>query len=240
MYLAIDFGNTKTKYFLFSDEEIIGKGNFYNNLNIKEIEEVCEKNEIDAIIYANVSKYNYNDLKKISKAKLVFEVNENLKLPFKNRYKTRVTLGPDRIGLVCGAIKKYPDTNVLVIDLGSCITYDFITSNKIYKGGAITPGFNMRYKSLNEYTGKLPMIDFNVPKRYNGDSTFESIHSGIYYGILDEIRGRINYYEKKFDTIKVIITGGDSNKLSKRLKNRIFADSNFIGEGLFYLLEFNL
>ena len=98
----------------------------------------------------------------------------------------------------------------------------------------------MRYRSLNHYTSELPMLEFNVPKDYNGNSTFESIHSGIYYGIIDEIQGRIDFHKKKFKHLKVILTGGESNKLSIRLKSGIFADSNFIGEGLLYLLKFNL
>ena len=98
----------------------------------------------------------------------------------------------------------------------------------------------MRYKSLNQHTSKLPKLDFNIPKNHNGNSTFESIHSGIYFGIIDEIKGRIDFYKKRFKNLKVILTGGDSNKLPNSLKSGIFADSNFIGEGLLYLLKFNL
>ena len=240
MYLTIDIGNTNTKFFLFSDEKLIEKGNFQNEKGIKAIQHVCNSNQIDAIIYSNVSNGKQNGLKRIFRNYIVYEVNNNLKLPFKNKYKTALSLGSDRISLVCSAINKYPNKDVLIIDLGTCITYDFISSAKIYKGGAITPGFMMRYRSLNHYTSELPMLEFNVPKDYNGNSTFESIHSGIYYGIIDEIQGRIDFYKKKFKHLKVILTGGDSNKLPNRLKSGIFADSNFIGEGLLYLLKFNL
>ena len=240
MYLAIDIGNTNTKFFLFSDEKLIEKGNFPNERKIKAIEEVCASYKIGAIIYSNVSNSQNDDLKRVFRNYLVYEVSNNLKLPFINEYKDVLNLGSDRIGLVCAAIKKYPNKDVLVIDLGTCITYDFISSTKIYQGGAITPGFMMRYKSLNLYTSKLPMLDFNIPKKYNGNSTFESIHSGIYFGIIDEIKGRIDFYKKRFKNLKVILTGGDSNKLPNSLKSGIFADSNFIGEGLLYLLKFNL
>ena len=240
MYLAIDIGNTNTKFFLFSDEKLIEKGNFPSERKIKAIEEVCASYKIGAIIYSNVSNSQNDDLKRVFRNYLVYEVSNNLKLPFINEYKDVLNLGSDRIGLVCAAIKKYPNKDVLVIDLGTCITYDFISSTKIYQGGAITPGFMMRYKSLNLYTSKLPMLDFNIPKKYNGNSTFESIHSGIYFGIFDEIKGRIDFYKKRFKNLKVILTGGDSNKLPNSLKSGIFADSNFIGEGLLYLLKFNL
>ena len=240
MYLTIDIGNTNTKFFLFSHEKLIEKGNFQNGKGTKAIQHVCSSNQIDAIIYSNVSNDKQNGLKRIFRNYIVYEVNNNLKLPFKNKYKTALSLGSDRISLVCSAINKYPNKDVLIIDLGTCITYDFISSAKIYRGGAITPGFMMRYRSLNYYTSELPMLEFNVPKDYNGNSTFESIHSGIYYGIIDEIQGRIDFYKKKFKHLKVILTGGDSNKLPNRLKSGIFADSNFIGEGLLYLLKFNL
>ena len=240
MYLAIDIGNTNTKFFLFSDEKLIEKGNFPNERKIKAIEEVCTNYKIGAIIYSNVSNSQNDDLKRVFRNYLVYEVSNNLKLPFINEYKDVLNLGSDRIGLVCAAIKKYPNKDVLVIDLGTCITYDFISSTKIYQGGAITPGFMMRYKSLNQYTSKLPKLDFNIPKNYNGNSTFESIHSGIYFGIIDEIKGRIDFYKKRFKNLKVILTGGDSNKLPNSIKSGIFADSNFIGEGLLYLLKFNL
>ena len=240
MYLAIDIGNTNTKFFLFSDEKLIEKGNFPSERKIKAIEEVCASYKIGAIIYSNVSNSQNDDLKRVFRNYLVYEVSNNLKLPFINEYKDVLNLGSDRIGLVCAAIKKYPNKDVLVIDLGTCITYDFISSTKIYQGGAITPGFMMRYKSINLYTSKLPMLDFNIPKKYNGNSTFESIHSGIYFGIIDEIKGRIDFYKKRFKNLKVILTGGDSNKLPNSIKSGIFADSNFIGEGLLYLLKFNL
>ena len=240
MYLTIDIGNTNTKFFLFSDDRLIEKGNSENEIGTKAILEIFKKHKIDAVIYSNVSGYNQSGLKKIFKNYKVYNVNKNLKLPFTNEYKPQSSLGSDRIALICAAINKYPNKHILIIDLGTCITYDFVSSDKIYLGGAITPGLMTRYKSLNIFAADLPVLDFKFPEKYYGNSTFESVHSGIYYGIIDEIKGRIDYYKKKFKHLEVILTGGDSYKLSNSLKNTIFADSNFIGEGLLYLLKFNL
>ena len=127
-----------------------------------------------------------------------------------------------------------------MIDLGSCITYDFVSQEKTYKGGAISPGFEMRYKALNTFTGKLPLLSAKIPENPEGNSTIDSIHSGVYFGVLDEIIARIEYYQEEFGSLTVILTGGDANKLPKTLKNTIFAHSNFLAAGMLHLLKLNI
>ena len=127
-----------------------------------------------------------------------------------------------------------------MIDLGSCITYDFVSKENTYKGGAISPGFEMRYKALNRFTVKLPMLSAKIPENPEGNSTIDSIHSGVYFGVLDEIIGRIKYYQEEFGALTVILIGGDANKLPKTLKNTIFAHSNFLAEGMLHLLKLNI
>jgi len=163
-----------------------------------------------------------------------------MQLPFKNNYKSPESLGSDRIVLAAAACKNYPHTNVLIIDLGTCITYDFLSSDKVYQGGAISPGFEMRYKGLHHFTGSLPHLDWQAVDHPEGKTTQEAIHSGIYFGILDEIKARIEYYESQYDSLTIILTGGDANKLPKTLKNSIFAHSNFVAEGMLHLLKLNL
>jgi len=136
-------------------------------------------------------------------------------------------------------MKQFPDENVLIIDLGSCITYDFINSENEYIGGAISPGLNMRYKSLNNYTSNLPFLE---PKKINyliGKSSEESIHSGVINGIVSELNGAIDRYQKEFKKIRIILTGGDSKFLFSKIKNSIFANSNFLLLGLNFLIELN-
>ena len=121
-----------------------------------------------------------------------------------------------------------------------CITYDFLDANNIYQGGAISPGFEIRYKSLNQFTGNLPLLDADEGQSPSGKNTEQAIHAGIYFGIIDEINARIKYYELKYDSLTVILTGGDANKLPKTLKNSIFAHPNFMAEGMFHLLKLNI
>ena len=142
--------------------------------------------------------------------------------------------------MAAASVFKFSDKNVLVIDAGSCITYDFIDNKGVYYGGAIAPGIEMRYKSLHTFTDKLPLLDVTYPKQLIGDSTEESIHSGIVNGVLIEIEGVIERYKEKNEELTVVLTGGDTNFLAKRLKNSIFANPNFLLEGLNNILNYNL
>ena len=154
-------------------------------------------------------------------------------------YKTPTTLGVDRLALVSASVNKFSSKNVLIIDAGTCITYDFIDNKNNYLGGAISPGVYTRYKSLNNLTAKLPLLKPRTVKNITGNSTKQSIHSGVINGVLFEIEGVIKNYNTKYEDLTVILTGGDSKFLSKQLKNSIFANSNFLLEGLNYILEFN-
>ena len=131
------------------------------------------------------------------------------------------------------------DQNVVVIDLGSCLTYDFIDSKRNFHGGGISPGLQMRYKALNEYTDRLPLLDAEIPVSIIGNTTESAIHSGVVFGIINEIEGIVASYDNKYSNLIVILTGGDSNFLLKQLKISIFANSNFLLEGLNFLLEYN-
>ncbi|NNK40613.1 MAG: type III pantothenate kinase, partial [Winogradskyella sp.] len=162
------------------------------------------------------------------------------KLPFINKYETPKTLGVDRIALVSASVLHFPDQNVLIIDAGTCVTYDFITNDNNYIGGAISPGLSMRYRALNTFTAKLPLLNVQQPKSVVGKTTESSIHSGVVNGIVLEIDGVIDQYKEQFGDLTVILTGGDGKFLSNQLKNSIFANSNFLLQGLNYILQFNL
>jgi type III pantothenate kinase len=143
------------------------------------------------------------------------------------------------LALVAAAVNQFPDKDVLVIDAGTCITYDFKNKKEEYLGGAIGPGVRLRYESLHNYTAKLPLLKVTDPKNHIGNSTEEAIHSGVVFGILHEINGVIEEYCNIYTDLTVILTGGDAHFLSKRLKNSIFATSNFLLEGLNHILAFN-
>jgi type III pantothenate kinase len=149
-------------------------------------------------------------------------------------------LGNDRIALVSSASIKYPHENVLIIDVGTCITYDFINNENQYTGGAISPGLNMRLRSLNKFTGKLPLIKLKEIDNFNGLNTKDSINIGVLKGVIFEIQGFINKYSSDNQNLTVILTGGNSKFLSKQLKISIFANQNFLVEGLNELIKLNI
>ena len=125
----------------------------------------------------------------------------------------------------------------MIIDAGTCITYDFINAEGVYLGGAISPGLRLRYTSLHNLTANLPLLETKEVENWIGDTTERAIHSGVYNGLIQEIDGVIAQYKDKYEPLVVILTGGDAHILSKRLKNSIFAHSNFLLEGLNYILK---
>ncbi|TJY37690.1 type III pantothenate kinase [Pontimicrobium aquaticum] len=240
MNLIIDVGNTSVKLAVFQKGTIICKEVVdIDKIEVK-IQELKNKHPLlSKAIISSVGNLSQSQLVNITKHIKTIVLNHNVKVPFKNKYKTPGTLGVDRIALVSAAVLKHPKKNVLIIDAGTCVTYDFINSKNEYLGGAISPGISIRYKSLNNLTANLPLLKRKAPKKLIGNSSIESIHSGIINGILMEIDGIINKYQKKYKDLTVILTGGDSDFLSKRLKSSIFANSNFLLEGLNFILEFN-
>ncbi|MCW9037866.1 type III pantothenate kinase, partial [Altibacter sp.] len=194
---------------------------------------------LEHCIIASAGQLSEHQQAKLKQRISVFELSHDAHLPYTNKYSTPTTLGVDRIALVSAAARKFPKKNVLVIDAGSCITYDFLSAENSYLGGAISPGIEMRYKAMHTFTAKLPLLDTSTPKKLIGDSTATSMHSGVIHGVLHEIEGFIQAYSEKFSDLTIILTGGDTQFLRDSLKNDIFANSNFLLEGLNYILELN-
>lgn len=241
MYLIVDIGNTLAKFFVYNEDQWVVQEKVGLELFFKKIAILIANHVgLQGIIYSDVSQRAGNFFKKYSNHFPVIKVEPKMQLPYTNDYKTPGTLGSDRIVLVAAACQIYSNTNVLIIDLGTCITYDFLSSDRVYRGGAISPGFEMRYKALQYLTGSLPLLESEVVENPEGESTKGSIHAGIYFGIVDEIKARIEYYDRNYDSLTVILTGGDANKLPKTLKNSIFANSNFLAEGMLHLLKLNI
>ena len=238
MNLIVDAGNTSVKLALFKEGEMLLTKHI--EPNIQTFKRICEEfGKISSILICDVQGLDWSFLNTIFDPKNIFILDSTWNLPFINLYKTPETLGADRIGLIAASIKEYPNSNVLVIDLGSCITYDLIKEDQTYVGGMISPGYTMRYKSLNTFTGKLPLVENETFTDDFGDDTKTSIQAGIFNGILHEIEGQIEFFRQKNENLTIILTGGDCLQLSKRLKNPIFAHPNFLVKGLDYLLQFN-
>jgi len=198
MNLIIDIGNSFVKLAVFQGSELVVKKNIKLDVIVKHIDILRKAyNPIEKAIIASVGKLKEKDLEYIRKNFHLLELNYKTTLPFINLYDTPNTLGLDRIALVSASIMHFPNNNVLVIDAGTCITYDFVTANNAYLGGAISPGISMRYKSLNNFTANLPLLEKEMPKNIIGSSTNNSIHSGVINGVLKEIDGNIEAYQEK-------------------------------------------
>lgn len=240
MNLVIDVGNTLVKLGVFDLEVLKLRVTCYKDDFLKELDKICETfPSVENSIVSSVSNLKDAQISELEKHFSVLTLNHQTKVPFINQYATPHTLGIDRIALVSAAAAQYPHKNVLVIDTGTCITYDFLNSENQYFGGAISPGLSLRYKSLHTFTEKLPLLEADLPKDFIGNSTDTAIHSGIVIGVLHEIEGFIEDYRKKWNNLTVILTGGDAHFLRDSLKNDIFANSNFLLEGLNHILEYN-
>lgn len=240
MNLVIDAGNTLVKLAVFEQQQLIFNQNIRLKDFISEIPKVFEKfPDIQQAMLSSVTHWEIDDSLWLPPGCELLHLNQHTNLPFNNKYGTPHTLGKDRIALAAATFFAYPKTNALIIDAGTCITYDMLTAKGEYLGGAISPGLQMRYKALNAQTANLPLLSPKTPDNLIGDSTENSIHSGVVKGISCEIDGLIDQYKTRFQDLTVILTGGDAHFLSKQLKNTIFAHSNFLLQGLNFLLDYN-
>lgn len=242
MNLVIDIGNNYFKLAVFGNETLMysksGKSSVLEEIIPRLIEDFPK---IKFSLISNVSNVSDSTIKKIlwSKEIKIFDFASSLKLPFTVKYKTIETLGNDRLALVAAAVKLYPNSNNLIIDAGTCLTADFISDKNIYFGGMISPGIEMRYKSLKNFTARLPKLKKSNNFKFPADSTSGSIHAGVVGGVLNEISGFTKQLIDKYKNVNIILTGGDAEFLSKTLKITIFANQNFILEGLNSILNLN-
>ncbi|MFK7756059.1 MAG: type III pantothenate kinase [Flavobacteriales bacterium] len=239
--LIVDIGNSRVKYCYAEQESLSEVVNCAHEKALSFILDSIMKREIEASIVSSTASLEFtaevvNSLKKHTG---VTEVSHELTLPFKMGYETPKTLGLDRIANVCGAIHFHPKNTCLVIDLGTCITYDVIEKGYSYHGGAISPGLQMRFKAMNDYSAKLPRLQDSHGAQFPGKTTEESLRSGVYYGILGEINQFILETEQSFGEVKVHLTGGDYKRFEKGLKSPIFANPKLTLWGLYELLKSN-
>lgn len=239
MNLVIDIGNTKIKVAVFESDKIELCEVFDDHHFLKHLKEIIKIYKIRQCILSSVKNTKQKYIDELEKIPFFIQLNSFTKVPFINLYKTPQTLGVDRIALIAASVSLYPKRNCLVIDAGTCITYDFINSKNEYMGGSISPGIDMRYKSLHNYTSKLPELTKKSVFQLTGTSTSASIHSGVINGIVNEIEGIIGQYNQDFPDLTVVLTGGDTKFLFKQLKNGIFANQNFLLHGLNKILTLN-
>jgi type III pantothenate kinase len=240
MNLVIDIGNTRTKFSVFNRGEVIitVPVNEFLPEHIDVLQN--EHPALQKVILSAVKDYP-QELKSALQNKFEYfiELNEHTPLPIENCYKTPETLGKDRIAAAVGGFDLYPDTNLLIIDAGTAITYDIVNDKHQFLGGNISPGIEMRFKALHQFTGKLPLVkQQNFGKLY-GTSTEEAIRAGVQNGVVFEIDKAIDTFKEFYKNLKVIITGGDAEFFDKKLKNSFFVNFNLTALGLNRILEYN-
>ena len=241
MILTVDVGNTRIKSAVFENNTLHELFIFDRSELQKKISIILKKYvEIDVLVVASVGNVAFDDFLFLENRLKIEFITHEYHFPFNNKYKTPTTLGIDRMILASGAVLKFPKQNRLVIDAGTCITYDFIDAQDNYLGGAISLGLALRYKSLHNFTAKLPLLELKNPDNFIGNSTPESLHSGVVNGLVFEIEGFINQFESQYSKFTIILTGGDAEFLAKRLKNTIFANSNFLLESLNDIYQYKI
>ena len=241
MKLIVDLGNTKTKLAIFHDDLLLHLHEV-DRLNLSALEHLFDEYPgIRSAVLSSVAPYPLEIDAYLEHKTHYIKLSHQTALPFKLLYATPLTLGMDRIAAVAGAMSIFPEKTILVIDAGTSITYDLITFDKRYLGGAISPGIHMRYKALHTFTGSLPLVEQlnDEPINLIGDSTISCINSGVLNGVMAEMNGIIEQYVALFDGLKVMVSGGDYKYFEKHIKNDIFATPNIVIQGLKKILDFN-
>ncbi|MEO9258349.1 MAG: type III pantothenate kinase [Crocinitomicaceae bacterium] len=233
-FLVVDIGNTNLKAAYFIDNEL------HNTLkNIDELSYFIKNNFFDFSIISSVGDESLTK-KVISLLPKAILASSSIKIPINILYKTPSSLGMDRLANAIAANYLHPKSNVLVIDVGTCLKFDFVDLNNSYLGGSISPGIRLRFQSLHDYTEKLPLIEKWEKTALIGTTTNESILSGVINGMESEIFHLIQRYQVEFTNLFIILTGGDAKMFDLARKNDIFAHENLTLLGLKLMLEANV
>ncbi|WP_194973700.1 type III pantothenate kinase [Aquiflexum lacus] len=235
--LVIDIGNTRLKTALFEDGEVLLEMNYED---FGSFLEATKSLQFQQAIISSVT-YTKEQLEELLGFSFLF-LDKTTVLPMKNKYATPDTLGVDRKAAVIGGRSIIKSGPLLAVDLGSCITYDFLDEGDNYLGGSISPGLQMRFRSMHQQTARLPLAELEsgtIPD-FMGNSTVSCLRSGVYFGILNEINGFIQKYQEQYHDLKVIICGGDSKIFESLTKDHIFVIPNLILYGLDRILSYNV
>lgn len=236
--LCFDFGNTRLKCAIFNDSELKDVIVLPDD-STATIEQLVREYHPGKSLLSSVVDHNPEIEAILAKHTKFHKLDHHSKIPISTPVGKPETIGADRLGLVVAAADLFPGKNNLVIGLGTAITYNFINKNNEFLGGGISPGMELRFKSLEVFTAKLPLVskDWNFP--LVGYDTRTNILSGVILGMAKEIDGMIDAYAEKYSNFNVLLTGGDAPYFVYHLKNLIFADPNLIYKGLYAISEFN-
>jgi type III pantothenate kinase len=239
MNLIIDGGNTSTKIAFFENNQMIA---MYPHVSLEDITNRIEQHVPTYGIICSVNQ-DSTSLQQFLKPYLdkILTLDHLLPVPIINHYQTPHTLGKDRLAAVCGAAYLYANQPCLVIDMGTCVTYDYIDAEKNYRGGSISPGLHMRFKAMHSFTARLPLLEPEADEiALTGTNTRQAMQSGVINGMTCEIEGIIKEYRKKFGNMDVIFCGGDATFFENKIKESIFVTPELVLVGLNWILEHNV
>jgi type III pantothenate kinase len=236
--LIIDIGNTLCKVAVF-ENQVITQNFQHADIDFSFLKEQINFSTISVCLVSSTRTKPENLIAEIQKETKCLWLDFNLKLPFKNKYTTPNTLGKDRMALAAAAASEFKNQNTLVLDAGTCLTYEMVTNENEYLGGAISPGKQMRFKALHSFTEQLPLVEPKKPFNLIGNTTESNIISGVINGMISEMDGTINAYKARFSKLNVVLTGGDQVFFAECLKNNFFARPQFLLKGLNFIAELN-
>lgn len=239
--LCIDWGNTNVKSAIFQDDQLVKDFMFSEEDAMISLSNIIDSYNPVKVIFCSVTNHPYEvEALLKERVKSYFQLDSNAALPIMNAYLSTETLGNDRLAIAVGAHLLFPDKNNLVISLGTCITYNFIQKNRAFRGGAISPGMQMRLDAMHHFTGKLPKVNINGELVLLGYDTATCMRSGAIFGMTAEIDGIIKEYESQYPDFNAVLTGGDAPFFVTRLKSKIFADPYIALRGLNLILKHNV
>ncbi|MGB0861353.1 MAG: type III pantothenate kinase [Saprospiraceae bacterium] len=239
MQLIIDIGNTRTKIVLFEKGQIVSR--YYpKSFNIKWLEDLKSKQPFDSAILSSVNHDNHGVENWLAQSCFFIKLTHTTAIPIKNNYKTPQTLGKDRLAAAVGAFALYPQKNCLVVDAGTCMTYEWLSEAGIYKGGNIAPGIEMRFRAMHEFTAKLPLVGKQRLSDWIGFNTETALQMGGQMGAVLEIEGFVARYEREYGSIQLILTGGDAATIAEHLDIENFIiNEDIVLIGLYKILKYN-
>lgn len=237
MNIVVDYGNSSAKIGLFDGDKLTAQYNFSTE---EELKKFLENFSAENFIISSVTRSPGEVSSWAIAVNQKFILNHELPIPVKIKYATPTTLGVDRIAGVCGAQHMFPNTNTLVIDAGTCITYDILDKQGNFLGGGISPGLTMRFQAVHNFTARLPLVASIDDPPLVGNSTESCIQSGVINGVIAELNGIISLYKQKFEGLTVILSGGDARFFENKLKGSIFAVPELVLSGLNSILIHNV
>jgi len=239
--LVIDIGNNRTKLGLFEDANLVAKEVLSADQQTKILEWLTNHQPKNTILSTVGQPLSVKLEQQIRTLSLYFiKLSQDTPLPIQSQYQTPETLGKDRIAAVIGASVHFPNEHCVIIDAGTCITYEVLHARKGYLGGNIAPGLYMRYKAMHEFTANLPLVENEEVLQIIGYSTKSAVQNGGQLGCLYEIEGFVADMELKIGQLNVILTGGDADFFAKKMKRKIFVHHNLVLEGLNKILSYNV